>query len=172
MKTSNISKRITLRDIYLGYSYKFRDIESKTIPIPYFPKDQITQHTHSLTYKEWKKIIQIYLKHLVLYLLTTGFKFKIPSRLGILQLKKYKSKSTPDWGKTREVYGHTNVKPIMFKNTHTQGYKPIIKWYREGQNAKFKFKWYWRFNFTKKVWKTISTEIFSKLNTMNKLQQV
>jgi hypothetical protein len=172
MKTLNISQRVTLRELYLGYSLKTRDIESKTIPVPYFPKSEITTHKHSLTYKEWKRIILIYFKHLVFYLMETGFSYKIPSRLGLLQIRKYKSKKIPDWGKTKEVYGTTKVKPIYYKNTHTSGYRPIIKWYRSGQEAKFKYKWYWRFNFTPKSWSTVSKAIFSKLTLINKYQSI
>lgn len=172
MKTLNTSKRVTLRELYLGYPYKYRDITSSTVPIPYFPKEEITEHKYSLTFKEWKRIIKIYLKHVVIYLLT-GFKYKLSSRLGFLQMRKAKSKKIPDWGKTRKRYGTTKgVKPLYHKNIHTQGYRPIIKWYREGQNAKFKYKWYWRFNFLDKQWKWISDQIFNNLTIMNKFQRV
>ena len=171
MKTLNTSQRVTLRELYLGYEFKYRDIESSTVPIPYFPKSEITETKYSLTFKQWKKIILIYFKHIVMYLITTGSRFKIPSRLGIFQMKKYRTKNSPDWAKTRVVYGTTRVKPIMFKNTHTQGYKPIIVWLRQGQNGKFKYKWYWRFTLTKKSWKKVSDTIFNKLTTINKLQE-
>lgn len=172
MKTLNISQRVTLRELYLGYSFKFRDVTSKTISVPYFKKSEISNHKYKLTYKEWKNIIVCFFKYLSLYLLT-GLEYKIPSRLGKLQLRKIRSKKVPDWNKTREVYGTTKgVTPIYHKNLHTNGFRPLIKWYRQGQNGKFKYKWYWRFNFTKKTWKSLSNNIFNKFSIMNNIQEV
>jgi len=124
--------RVTIKDIYLGYPYKWRDTTSNTVSIPYFPKDQITNNDKSLDYKTWKNIILTYHKYLLEFLLT-GRNYITPHNVGHFQIQKIKSvKSNINWKKTKERYGSQkgkeNKKFIRYKNNHWGGYRPLVKW--------------------------------------------
>ena len=166
MKTSK--PRITNKEFYLAYPYKYRDINSKTVPIPYFNKSEITDHKYTLSYKEWKLVTSTYFKLLHLYLFT-GSPYKLPHGLGSIQLKKYKGAGI-DHKRTKEIYGdlaYKKGKIIKFKNIHTGGYKPVIKWYR--REAKLANKWLWRFNYLQNKWKETSKIINNNLTIINNL---
>jgi hypothetical protein len=164
-------KKIGFKELYLEYPDKTYDVTSSTVPCPYFPKDQLTDNKYSLTYGEWKKIVVCYFKYVLQYLLT-GKPFNIPGRLGIFQLKKYKPKRKPvDWKRTNEKYGEWNAenkekKFVYHTNRHTQGYQPLIKWYRS--ECKFPFQWHWRFKWSDGVRKYISKEIDKDITIINK----
>ena len=169
MKTSNL--RRTGKDFYLLYPYKYRDIESKTIPVPYFNKSEITDHRFTVTYKEWKLITNTYFSILQDYLLS-GLPYKLPHGLGEIQFKKYKGGGI-DHKKTKEFYGDLAYKDkriIRFKNVHTDGYRPVIKWNRK--TAKLANKWLWRFNLLQNRWKLISKKINKNLNTINNFNTI
>jgi len=143
-------KRKTLKDMYLQYPYKNRDITSNTVPQPYFPKDQIVcDHKYSLTYKEWKNILGIFFKH-VMNALAQGFEYKFPYEQGRIGLRKVKGGGV-DFQKTTKG----NVK--KFKNLHLRGWRFLIKWYR--YKNKLQYKWVWRIRLTKHAWSYIN-EIF------------
>lgn len=173
MKKSYKADHITLRHLYLMYDYKWYDIYSSTVPVPYFPKSEISDHVYKLSFKEWKRIIVSYLKYLLLYLLA-GSLFKIPSQLGRLCFRKKKSNGRRvDIGRTTREFGEINRtlpkekrKFAYFNNHHTAGYTPYIKWLRDTE--KLKYKWHWRFNISKRMWKKISNEIMKNPSIMNK----
>lgn len=147
-------KKITLQDIYLLYPYKTRKIVGKTVPVPYFPKSEITEHEYSKEYKEWKRCIEILLKNLRLYLLT-GMKYRIPNRMGNLQIRKCKSA-----GLSFAHYRKTGEWKKM-DNRQWKGYRPLLKWDRNAPDGTaLKFKRAWAFDFTDTAW----GEVMSILN--------
>lgn len=166
--------RITLKEIYLEYDYKYYDVTSSTVPIPYFPKKEIKEHKYSLTYKEWKKVVLVYLKYLVLYLMS-GKCFDIPFHMGHLCLKKWKpAKKKIDIRKTMNKYGEINKtlpkgekKVVYHNNYHTRGYSPLLKWVRD--QKKFPYKWHWRFGLSRKNWELISKELMEDSSMINRL---
>ncbi len=169
-----INKRITLKELYLQYEYKAYDIHSKSVPVPYFPKTEITDHKFTLTYKEWRKIIMTYIKYCILYLID-GNLFKIPDQLGTWRLLKRKCKKRRvDLPTTIKRFGEINKtlpkgfkKKVYFHNHHTRGYTPYLKWLR--REERLKYKWHWRFNLSRSNWSTISNKLLKDASYINKL---
>lgn len=171
MKNSNINK-ITLRDIYLQYPYKCIDPNLKGVPIPYVKKSDISTHNDKLTFKEWKTIITIYLKHLFFYLIKSGLPYKLPHQMGRLQIRKRKCLRRTNWYRSKKIDKDFNI-IVNHKNLHTFGYSPRIKWYRKGINMKY--KGLWKFNFLRgkgSVWETFSKELFKDKTLINKYNHV
>lgn len=170
------NQKVTLKDIYLGYPYKYYDHLSNTIPNPYFPKHEISDHKYKISYKEWKKVVLEYFNILLEYLLT-GKNFEIPNQLGLFRLMKYKPlKRKVDFKRTKEIYGEENKslpkgekKLIYHMNHHTNGYDPILVW--ERRDYKFPFKWHWRFDLSRKNFKKVSDILKKDLTVINKLHQ-
>jgi len=156
-----MSKRIILEDIYLQYPYKDVDVKENTVPKPYVPYDQISDHKWKLTYKEWKKIISIYLREWLKYLMT-GQRYKLDNKLGDVQIMKYKPK------KKRLNLGATlkTGKKVYHNNLHTNNYCPIFIWHRE--HVRFPFKWHWRFRLTKKAFGIISDNLKEDFTAINR----
>jgi hypothetical protein len=146
MQTQTSRYFATLKHVYLGYRYKYYDVSSNTVPIPYFSKSEISEHEYKLTYSQWKKIIVCYLKNIYLYILD-GNDFKIPAQLGVWSLVKTKRIAVNRMESVKQK------KAVAGKNLHTYGYKPKLLWL--SSKADFKFKSYYYFNFVK--------PIFSKL---------
>jgi nucleoid DNA-binding protein len=154
-KKSKRRKRITLKEIYLKYPHKTRNLKGNTVELPYFPSSEITDNEYTLSYKEWKKVIKILLD-CYKDILISGDSLLLPHSLGRMSIKKYKPKNPRiDFGhyiKTGEKLYHTN--------THTDGYCPILYWnYRYNTHAKFKYKRHWRVNFVESFWSIISNKI-------------
>lgn len=173
-----MSGKITLKDMYLQYPYKTRPIEGNTVPIPYFPKDQITDTKHTVGYKEWRNILNAYLLMVQDYI-ATGKEFKIPHDMGELRMMKHKPRRNKpiDFHKTKLKYGDINKtlpegqkKKVYHTNKHTRGYAPFIKWTR--RNNKLKHKWLWRFKYSKTAWKRLSDKINSDISLINKYIEI
>ena len=81
------NKFITLKDIYLKYRYKWYDINSNTVPNPYFPKSEISDHKYKLSKKEWLVVINTYIDILIEDFIN-GYDYQIPLGLGNLLIKK------------------------------------------------------------------------------------
>lgn len=79
----------TVKDLYLFYRYKYYDSSSSTVPVPYFPKKDISTHEYKLTYKQWKSVVKVYFEVAIESMLT-GDEFKIPFTMGRLYLAKIK----------------------------------------------------------------------------------
>lgn len=153
--------RIVLDDLYLMYPHKTRDIHSKTVPFPYFPKDQITNNKYSLTAKEWKEVIHAYLRNMELYL-HTGKKFKLGARMGNIQIRKAKHS-----GKSYVAYRETGIWKKM-NNEHVKGYRPLLKWdVNKIDDCPLKFKRIWTIRFTKSPWKRLMAKIESNFSMIN-----
>lgn len=163
-------QRITLKDLYIGYTHKTYDTTSNTVPDPYFPKTEISDHAFAMTYIEWATAVRIYHDLLLDYLLTTGKSFKLRSNLGFLQIMKYKPIKHP---KVDAKASKEQGREVLFKNNHTQGWSPYVKWlklYKDG--VRLKYKLHWKITFTKKAWSKVSKYImedFTRINKYNKL---
>lgn len=134
---------VTLKSIYLGYRYKWYDVTSNTVPVPYFSKNEISTHEYKLTYKQWRKIIVCYFKEVFNYLYEGGT-FVFPQALGTLTLTKTKTLGV----NKRQTKLENKV--VYFKNLHTYGYKPRIVWGKRG--SWFTYGSFYKFNFTKNAW--------------------
>lgn len=89
-------------------------------------------------------------------LIVSGDEIVMPSRVGSLQIKKYKPKNKQiDFHTTNKVFGERNKdkplsewKLVYFKNRHTNGYKVKLHWSRK-DHANFRNKKKWSFKFTR-----------------------
>lgn len=132
-----------LKDIYLGYTHKWMDVNSKVITRPYFSKKEISNHKYKLGYKEWKVIIKSYLKNVFLYILD-GNVFPIPHGLGLLSINKTRRKLID---KKASVKAKT---PVARKMMHTYGFKPRIYW--NVKRSDLKYKSFYKFYFVRPLW--------------------
>ena len=120
------NSRIRITELFKYYPYKKRHKKNITRP-PITGWEFNEDHDLSLNYSQWKILIEIYLKLLGDFLLS-GHPVKLPYGMGILQLYKYKYPETtirPDFGHYKKT---GEWRP--FKNNHSNGYGPIIKWHR------------------------------------------
>lgn len=110
-----------LKDIYLGYTHKWMDITSNTVPIPYFSRKEISNHEYKLTFKQWKTIIQCYLKNVYEYIVD-GNVFPLPNNMGNISITKTKRKLIDRKKTVKEN------KLVAVKLLSTYSYKPRIYW--------------------------------------------
>lgn len=89
------------------------------------------RHKESILYR---KVIGLFLAKLGYYLITTGFKIKLPSGFGSLQIVKFKHKFQHlDFHKTKL----NNIK-TYHTNDSTNGYWVRLHWYRRESKIKGK----------------------------------
>jgi hypothetical protein len=91
-------------------------------------------------------------------LIVSGVEVLLPSRVGSLQILKYKPKrfiKKIDFKTTQELYGEFNKgkakgekKFVFFKNRHTDGYRVRLHWSKQDR-ANFRNKRKWSFKFTR-----------------------
>lgn len=122
------NKYITLKDIYLHYRYKWYDVNSNTVPNPYFPKSDISEHKYKLSKKEWLVIINTFIDILIEDFVN-GYDYQIPLGMGNLQLKK-----------TLIARDRTESPYNEFIVSHCDGYFPKLIWAKHMGNEKVKFK--------------------------------
>ncbi len=119
--------RLTIKDAY------------KSLPYKHMPKHDF--HIGSLT--EFNRICRTVLEVLSEQLITTGKRYKLPCRLGDIQLVKFKPKKRAiDFYNTRK-YGKT----IYHKHMATNGYAVRLHWYKLGE-ANFRHKNIWALRLT------------------------
>lgn len=169
------TKFITPHDLYLQYPDKTYDIFSTTIPKPYFSADLITNNNNSLTYKNWVTIINCYLKHLLIFLIKGGV-YNIPSKIGNLKMIKHKKKNSVNIIETQRLYSNNHKLPknkkqyVYYKNRHTEGYIPLIRWNKIGTS--FRFSRHWRFRFSKFSWQKVSKELMKTPSLINNYNNI
>lgn len=136
-------------DIYKGYRFKKRHItinkEGKNIVhAPYIPLKESTNEEFSLTFPEWKKLVNEYW-NIVVDELVEGNQFELPKGLGhIRMMKKF----------TTQIR-----KGKIYRNNHTGGYSPFLVWNRFKAGT-FKHKMWYIFNISrKKQWSRVSKAI-------------
>ena len=133
------NKRRSIIDFYAFYPWrKNPPFNGKTVPQPYVSKADISDHQHALTYNEWRLIVNDYLVLLKEYLLG-GREFTPPNYMGSFQLRKYKVHRKINWFETNR---------LGFKKyfDDTDQSMIILKWYREFENSRFKYKFHWKLN--------------------------
>lgn len=147
-----VSDRIkyrTLLDLYKFYRYKTYNIDSSTVPIPYFPKSEISTHPYALTYKKWREVVNVYIE-VVLEELTNGFDYKIPHGMGNLFL--YKVPLTVVNGEIR------NPKYTKIINKYLDGWIIKLRWNKRlsatSRKVRFKNKTMFSIYMLKNVFKT------------------
>lgn len=177
MKKRYERSNIVISDLYLRYPYKYYDKDSSTVPFPYFPKDEITDHEYTLSFKQWSTIIKCYIKHVVSRLIK-GEDFDIPQHLGTLGFRKAKrAKKKIDIQRTIKLYGEENKNlPRGEKKLAYLPYKDIfakhsfyLNWMRLNKN--FRFKWYWKFEFAKTNLVLFGKEMRRDISLQNRIQQ-
>lgn len=129
---------IGLSDFYLKYPYKCYDYSQRTRP--YVSKKECDcNHIFNLTHKQYKLIVQTYFKYLFLYL-RSGLIYKMPFRMGRLQLVKYRG----------GYYDYDKEK--FYKNDYMFNNKFVIKWDRRPLYANMKRRYWWTLKLSKKSW--------------------
>jgi hypothetical protein len=162
-------KHIVLPDLYILYPYKYYDTSSSTVPFPYFSKDKITNEKQSLTYKEWRVIIETYLK-LVVQDILEGVPFIMPISIGRIELRKNKRRSRK---KILDKPATSKAgKAVFYPPSHILSkYCLYVKWYR--QKNKFAHKYLWRFKINKKALGEFIGRVIEKDPTIiNKINDV
>lgn len=152
-------------NFYLDYPHKCRRFDTNTVELPYFPKAELDcDHPYSLRYKEWREIVDTYFEYVIDYMLN-GQKYRMPARLGYLELQKFKGGGI-DYQRLKKegkVYRHTN--------RHSKGYRVILKWLRGySHGAVIKHQYLWRINFSKLVWRKIHSKMKTDLQFINLLK--
>ena len=164
------TKRITLRKLFLRYPYKYYDMFSSTVPDPYFPTSEISEHEYRLECKQWMMLAKIYFDE-VEKLLLNGEVFDM-GRLGKLVLLRKKQVGL-NIKKTIESKQNDNeLVKYYYPNNHTNGYKPYIKWMRTKKaGCGLPYKSFYSFNFIRNTtWKRISNELHKNPHIINKLR--
>lgn len=137
------NKWITLHELYLLYPHKWRDLTSNTVALPYFAKDEISEHEYKMSYQEWKKALKCYYKHVMEYMIE-GNVYKLPYNLGYFRLKKIRQPvaSYVRWKKEIESGKRTVEDGLMTTLIpETGGYFPYLHWDRTNRSGVyFKFK--------------------------------
>lgn len=121
------------------YPYK-KNLEkgSNTVPDPYIKaKDVVDNHEYSLDYEQWLSVITTYIE-LIAEDLKQGLKFKMPNRLGYLQIVKFKTNKLINLCVTTK-----HKKIVYYNNLMTENHFFKLKWHRQGTTASMKFKWHW-----------------------------
>jgi hypothetical protein len=123
----------------------------KDYPYQYQPK-----HPKHLDRKVYRKVLTRVLAKIAEELISKGTEINLPSRIGSLQVIKYKTKNkSVDYHLTKKLYGEYNKdkapedrKKVYHKNRHTDGYKVRLYW-RKKDRANFKNKSKWSLKFTR-----------------------
>lgn len=146
LKYNRPTKRIVNKHIYLQYPFKTYDVTSNTVPKPYFSKDHITYTDKSVTYQEWREVINR-INQKLLEELFLGDELKLPSGLGVIRIEKYKPNKRTDYRSSNEI-----------DNWHTDGFCPTLKWYK----APFKNAKLWNVRLPKSATTKLSKLLHSK----------
>ena len=163
---------VGIRNIYLHYRYKWYDVNSKTVPVPYFPKDQISEHEYKLKCTDWNNVLRIYFKEVIEELIAG--KIVYMGKLGALILLKRKSIAKENKHKIKQEYHKSETKEVVkyyYTNLHTGGYSPYIKWIRNQRSGcLLKHKEYYKFNFLDTVWEVVSKRFHKEPHLINNLK--
>lgn len=134
-------KRITIKDFFYFYPYKKNiPFNGKTVPQPYVKKsDVVEDNVSSIDYNQWYKVVMDYI-NLISETLLTGKEYVFPNYIGKLQLRKYKVKREIDWKETK-----LQGKKVYYKS----GYNVILKWYRNYEFTRLRYRYHWKLNMAK-----------------------
>lgn len=176
-------------DLFLMYPYK-KNYETKegVIPRPYVPdKKVVDDHKYSLTIYEYAAIVKSFYEKLVPYLME-GRKYRMSNNLGHLQMEKWKAKNGRmhlynQVQKIKKIHGNENLSvkealaygkkhkvPITkVDNRHTDGYSPLLKWYK---SDRVYFAEFWHFRFVKNTKKLISKILMDNPHKIHNLDNI
>ena len=145
----------TLKDYYLDYPYKTTVIDGKTVQLPYVPKDQITNHYYTVSYKEWLLVLDLYFKYFIESLLE-GNEIKVTG-FGKFSFKKYKKTNGHgvDWKEFNQTGVYKKYTNFLFDNNRV-----ILKWLKP-VNAIFQNCGYYKIGFQRNIWKIIYSRLFN-----------
>lgn len=136
--------------IYMRYRYKtMSDNRISGVERPYIPKKERSTHKYAIDKILWTKIITRYLSLVLNEIILKGRTFRMPGKLGVLQLVKFKGGGI-DYVKTKRLYhkGKLGKQAARYTNIHTDGYGVKLKWYR-ATHAHFINKYFYKVRFTK-----------------------
>jgi hypothetical protein len=154
----NQKQRITVREIYLHYPHKWRKEKiTNTVPLPYFPAKEISNHPYALEYQKWKAVVDDILETYVNKLLN-GEEFMLPSNLGRIGIYKYKKvKRSMDFNHFKKT-----GEKVFIDNLHTDGFAPLFKWDKGyTQQVHLKYNRHWKCLPLETFWKKWSNTIMS-----------
>jgi nucleoid DNA-binding protein len=125
---------MTTNDLYHDYPYRKNGdvIQSYT----YVPKDEVSKNRFSLTFTEWKEIVEVFFIYLILFLLR-GETVRLPGNFGHIQMKKRKVRQPRRSHYTRcihvaqQKYGAKTAKEIKEAISENKLY---IKWFGKKTN--------------------------------------
>jgi hypothetical protein len=158
-------KFITLTNLFLRYPYKCQEIYGKVVPVPYVPKQEVNcSHNYSVDYKLYRKILKVYFKYVVQFLIQ-GNRFEIPSRLGHFLIKRYKYKGFIRYDRNT-IQENGKFKMEYVKNDHTNGYIAKTTWFR--YRSPLKYPGWWMFRPNPFFRKQLADHIKSDFNNINK----
>ena len=107
-------------------------------------RDSYKSYTGNLTKKQYFQVIDALLKRIPRYLIDDGKPINLLSRIGTVQVMKYKPVNRrPDWFNTRK-YG----KMIYHENFHTDGWTACLRWHKNVE-ATFHHKGLWAIDMTR-----------------------
>lgn len=163
MSTSR-NKARTIKDFYMQYPYKINiKVGKNTIPDPYVKKEDIVYNEYSLDFHKWRAIVERYFE-LMRECLETGDKFKIPHRVGYLQIQKYKFQKHVDRLRS------TKEKKIYIYRNGLDNYVLRIIWLRNNKEASMKYKWHWKLKANAKFMRGVYIQCekdYGKINKFN-----
>lgn len=122
--------RVVLLDLYKKFRHKYRD-PNKRAGHYTFPKKEISSHPYALEFKEWKLIVQVFMKHLFEYL-KEGHSWKLPYKMGYWQMFKHKTyRHVYNYKKGRELMEQGKLEKGQFikeRKYFFNGYYPRLIW--------------------------------------------
>lgn len=125
----------------------------KEFPVP--PK---SDKSYVCNKKQYKEIMELYMKKLTYYMITTGDVMVLPSRLGVIRIYRYntdrlhrnlkemniKIRKFIDFNKTKKLKESGINKTVTMNNMSTYGYWFKVKW-TKFKHANFKNKSFYSF---------------------------
>jgi len=143
-------KRKTFKDFYLGYKYRYDVRDPK-----YVDK------------KEYTNILNEFFKLLSKEIMEEALVYKIPHKIGVIRIKKFKAKKQAiDWKKTNDYFQKHGVKKHIYHfNNHSGGYSG--RWYWDKKEAILKNRTLYKFTPTRTNKRTLADLIIQQ-NTIKK----
>lgn len=164
---TNLSKPKSIRliDLFFGYPYK-KNIQGSenTTPIPYVKKEDIIYNEYTMDYTQWKLVITRYLE-LLTECLIEGNQVKLPNRMGILQIMRYKTYRFFDRVKSKE-----HGKQVFKSKNDCENYMFYIEWLRKNKEAMFNYKWHWRLKPNRRLLKLLYEKAEKDYTFINKFK--
>jgi len=151
-------KRITIKDMFIFYPYK-KNIKTtgKTIPQPYIKQqDVIEDNPSSIDYNEWLSVVSDYIE-IISDVLLSGREYVFPNYIGKLQLRKYKTRRLINWNETNK-----QGKKVYYRNNDSLHI--ILKWYRDYDIARFRFRFHWKIRMAKTFSKALHEKTLKNTN--------